>query len=171
MEKRKNSGLKGVISKKMNKIFILLGIILCISSCSVDKKKVYEKIVALPSEGWLSSDTYKFDIPVTDTTKAYDILLHLRNSGRYAYSNIWFFIETQSPKGNTLKDTFEIILADDLGRWLGEGIGDVNNILVPYKENILFPVNGVYQITITQAMRDSVLDNVLDLGIRLQYHN
>lgn len=154
----------------MNKLCLLFGFIVFGSCSSIDKNKVYEEIVAIPVEGWHASQNYKFDMPVTDTAKVYDILVHLRNSGRYAYSNIWLFIETTSPKGNSLKDTFEIILADDLGRWLGKGIGDVNNILIPYKENILFPVKGVYQVKITQAMREENLKNILDIGLRLQVH-
>lgn len=170
MARRKNSGQKDATSDDMNKIFTLFVVFILISCGSIDTGKVYEEIVAIPSEGWSASQSYKFEMPVTDTTKAYDILLHFRNTGRYAYSNIWLFIESTSPKGNSLKDTFEIELADNLGRWLGEGIGDVNNLLVPYKENILFPVKGVYQVKITQAMREETLKNVLDLGIRLQVH-
>jgi gliding motility-associated lipoprotein GldH len=154
----------------MNKIFILFGFIVFTACSPIDKGKVYDEIIAIPSDGWPASQTLIFDVPVADTAKAYDVVLHLRNSGRFAYSNIWLFIETTSPKGNSLKDTFEIMLADDLGRWLGKGIGDVNNILVPYKENILFPVKGIYQVKITQAMREETLKNILDIGLLLQIH-
>jgi gliding motility-associated lipoprotein GldH len=154
----------------MRKSSIFFALAIVVTCCSVDKNKVYEELATIPVKGWLASEPVKFDMPVNDTTKAYDILLHLRNSGRYSYSNIWFFIETKSPKGNTLKDTFEIMLADDMGRWLGNGIGDVNNLLAPYKENIMFPVSGIYQVTITQAMREESLKNILDLGLLLQIH-
>ena len=154
----------------MNKLFLLPGFILLIACGPLDKRRVYEEMVSIPTEGWPAAKSYTFDIPVTDTSKSYDLMLHLRNSGRYEYSNIWLFIESTSPKGNTLKDTFEISLADDLGRWKGRGVGDINNMLVPYKENVLLPVKGVYQVKITQAMREKTLKNVLDLGIRLQVH-
>lgn len=155
----------------MNKILSLFSLVLFISCKPFDTGKVYEDIIAIPSSGWPSSQTYKFDMPVTDTAKAYDLLIHVRNSGRYSYSNIWLFIESVSPKGNSQKDTFEIRLADDLGRWLGKGVGEINNMLVPYKENILFPVKGIYQIRITQGMREETLENILNLGVRLQVHN
>jgi gliding motility-associated lipoprotein GldH len=143
-------------------------IILFFGTC--DKGKVFEEIVSIPSGGWAVNQVIKLDVPVNDISKAYDILLHFRNSSSYEYSNIWMFIETKSPKGNSLRDTFEIKLADETGKWFGEGIGDVNNMLVPYKQNILFPVRGIYQVSIVQAMRDSTLKHVLDFGLRLQYH-
>jgi gliding motility-associated lipoprotein GldH len=141
---------------------------LCLLSC--DKGKVYEEIVEIPSKGWAADQLIKLDMPVDDISKAYDILVHFRNTSRYEYSNVWLFIETKSPKGNSLRDTFEIKLADDAGKWLGEGIGDVNNMFVPYKQNIKFPVRGIYQVSITQAMRDTTLEHVLDFGLRLQFH-
>jgi gliding motility-associated lipoprotein GldH len=154
----------------MNKILILLGLVVTIASCSEDKKKVYEEIYSIPSDGWQASKPLKWDMPVTDISKSYDILLHVRNTGQYAYSNLWLFIETKSPKGNSLRDTLEIVLADDQGRWLGEGISNINHLLVPYKENILFPLIGIYQVTITQAMREEDLKNILDIGVCLQFH-
>ena len=137
-------------------------------SCS--NKQVYEQIHTLPANGWEIDGILHFDMPVTDTTRAYDLLLHLRNKGNYEYSNIWLFIETKSPAGNSLRDTFEIRLTDDSGRWLGKGIGDINEMLVPYKQNVLFPYRGIYAITIQQAMREETLENFLDVGVRLQYH-
>jgi gliding motility-associated lipoprotein GldH len=170
--KRKNLSHEAVISDNMNKRTILLLIYFSLFPLffSCDKGKVYEEIVSIPSAGWSANQAIKLDIPVNDISKAYDIMLHFRNSGNYEYSNVWMFIETKSPMGNSLRDTFEIRLADETGKWLGEGIGDVNNMFVPYKKNILFPVRGIYQVTINQAMRDTTLKHVLDFGFRLQYH-
>jgi gliding motility-associated lipoprotein GldH len=156
------------MNKKSGILFFGICFFLIFLSC--DKEKVFEEIVTIPSDGWAAGQVIKFDIPVNDITKAYDIILHFRNSGSFEYSNVWLFIETKSPKGNSLRDTFEIKLADNTGKWLGEGIGDVNNMFVPYKKNILFPVRGIYQLTVNQAMRDTTLEHVLDFGLRLQYH-
>ena len=154
----------------MIKKIALFGILVLVSCRPFDKGKIFEEVVAIPSDGWPAAQSYNFNMPVTDTTKAYDLLIHFRNTGRYAYNNVWFFIESTSPKGNSVRDTFEIELADQMGRWHGKGIGDVNNMLVPYKQNFMFPLKGIYRIKITQAMREETLKEVLDLGIRLQIH-
>jgi gliding motility-associated lipoprotein GldH len=172
MVKRKNLSQEAVILDSMYKklflFFFISGLFFSFISC--DKGKVYEEIMNIPSDGWAYDKPVKFDVPVNDISRPYDIFLHFRNNGRYEYSNVWFFIETKSPKGNSLIDTFEIKLADETGKWLKEGIGDVNDMFVPYKQNILFPVRGIYQVTIKQAMRDTTLGHVLDFGFRLQFH-
>jgi gliding motility-associated lipoprotein GldH len=161
-----------VISDSMNRSTVLLsfGICLVLLNVACENGNVYDEMVTIPSEGWASDRAIKLDVPVSDISKAYDIFIHFRNSGRYEYKNVWLFIETKSPKGNSLRDTFEIDLADETGKWKGNGIGNVNNMLVVYKQNILFPVSGIYQVTVNQAMRDTTLEHVLDFGLRLQYH-
>jgi gliding motility-associated lipoprotein GldH len=156
------------MNKKTRLVLVFILVLIIVLAC--DKKRVYDNVISLPSKGWETTNLIKFDIPVTDITKAYDIFIHFRNNGSYQYSNIWLFIETVSPNDNSLRDTFEIRLADDSGRWLGKGIGDINEMLVPYKQNILFPNRGVYLVTIQQAMREQTLEHVFDIGIRLQYH-
>jgi gliding motility-associated lipoprotein GldH len=145
-----------------------LSLILIGLSC--DKDMVYDHVVTFSRQGWAGGKAVEFDLPVNDTKKAYDLLIHLRNSGDYKYSNIWLFIEAKSPDGNLVRDTFEIKLANDAGIWMGKGLGNVYELLVPYKKNILFPTRGIYQVTIWQAMRDETLEHLLNLGLRLQYH-
>ena len=153
------------------KLSLLSGIVIFLSIFySCDKNRVYDQVYSLPGEGWNEDSIMHFNFAVTDTSRAYDILIHVRNGGNYQYSNLWLFIRTTAPGGNFLRDTLEIPLADPSGRWLGKGLGDINAMLVPYKTNVLFPHRGLYSITIQQAMRQVSLKNILDIGVRLQYH-
>lgn len=157
----------------MNRIIYLVTSFICIIvvSFGCDKSRLYDHTVSIPSGGWAADKMMEFDMPVNDSKKSYDILLHIRNSGDYKYSNIWLFIETKSPAGNALRDTLEIRLADDKGKWNGKGIGNIHEMLVPYKQNILFPDWGIYHVTISQAMREQALEHIIDIGLRLQFHN
>jgi gliding motility-associated lipoprotein GldH len=172
-EKTKGLSLKFKKNKGMRGRFHVLAVfsLIILIGISCDKNRVYDHIVSLSSKGWTADKGVEFDMPVDDPRRAYDILLHLRNTGDYKYSNIWLFIETKSPGGNSLRDTFEIKLANESGRWIGKGIGNVYEVLVPYKQNILFPNRGIYQVTISQAMREQAIEHLLDVGLRLQYHN
>ena len=137
---------------------------------SCDKSRVYDHVYTISDKGWEQDSLLHFSFAVTDTTRPYDILLHIRNGSTYPFSNLWLFIQTTSPAGNILRDTVEIPLADNTGKWLGKGLGDINAMLVPYKRNILFPHKGIYNISVQQAMREQYLKNILDVGVRLQYH-
>jgi gliding motility-associated lipoprotein GldH len=145
-------------------IFIILALL---SSC--DQNQVFDEVVAVPPEGWSESDTLSFNVAITDTSAIYDVLLHIRNEKTYAYSNLWLFVETTAPNGQTIHDTLEVILADDEGEWLGRGIGNVNTLLLPYITQVKFKYRGIYTFSIIQGMRDTMLENVLNIGLRIDY--
>ena len=61
-----------------------------------------------------------------------------------------------------------MLLADNQGKWMGKGIGDLYDYQFRFKELVLFPVKGEYSFEIEQAMRDEVLPYVTDIGIRIE---
>lgn len=53
-----------------------------------------------------------------------DLILSLRHTSGYGYSNIWLELEHRRVSGTpAVRDTFNIILADRYGRWRGRGTG------------------------------------------------
>jgi gliding motility-associated lipoprotein GldH len=137
---------------------------------SCDQNQVFDEVVSLPGEGWAATDTVLFNVVISDTSGVYDVLLHIRNEKTYNYSNLWLFIETTAPNGQTLLDTLEIMLADDMGNWLGKGIGNVNTLLSPYVTQVSFRYRGIYTFAITQGMRDTLLEDILNVGLRVDNH-
>jgi gliding motility-associated lipoprotein GldH len=150
-------------------IFVCLIIISFLTCCA--KNEIYDKTYSFSGDSWKYDEPVDFEFTVPDTSRSYDIYLHIRNSGSYSYSNIWLFLEVSAPNGNVLKDTLEIILADNAGRWLGKGIWNVNEMQVPYKHDVFFINRGIYQLSVQHAMRDSTLEGIMNVGLRMQYHN
>ncbi|MBN1117142.1 MAG: gliding motility lipoprotein GldH [Bacteroidales bacterium] len=128
----------------------------------------YDDVQKVDKEGWQAGDVFSFNVPVADTASAFDILIHIRNNNNYEYSNLWLFIDTKAPNGNHMRDTVEFILADPSGKWLGKGLGAINTMLIPYKPNIKFPNSGIYIFDIQQGMRKETLENIMDVGVRVQ---
>lgn len=155
----------------MLKCFKIMAGILLLLLESCDTNEIYDEIYTFSSESWNQEQIIDFEFAVPDTARAYDLFIQLRNSGIYSYRNLWLFVDTYAPNGSILTDTMEIILADETGRWLGKGIGDVNEIQAIYKQNVFFINRGVFKISIQHAMRDSTLLGVMDIGFRLQYYN
>ncbi len=129
---------------------------------------LFDDVEKIDPNGWKAGDMLTFKAPVSDTSSSYNIFLHIRNSNDYEYSNLWLFITTTSPGGESMRDTVEFILADPSGQWLGRGLGAINTSLLPYKQNIRFPQRGIYTFELQQGMRKEVLENILDIGIRIQ---
>lgn len=151
-----------------NSLFIFGLLILVVASCNFNS--IYEKSQDIPNEEWNKNQVIRFDVPVTDTINGYRIIMNVRNSNEYPYSNLFLFITTSSPKGKSIKDTLEMTLADDKGRWLGTGFGGVWSTRTALRNNMVirFPSSGTYRIEVVQAMRDDVLAGIKDIGIKVE---
>jgi gliding motility-associated lipoprotein GldH len=82
--------------------------------------------------------------------------------------NLHLIVNTTSPNGSELKERFECYLADDRGKWIGSGWGDIYDNQFIYKKNIRFPISGTYIFKYTQAMRTDNLEYISDIGLRIE---
>jgi len=128
---------------------------------------VFEEFISLP-ETWNSSNVMHFNANITDTATSQNVYISVRNTGKYEYSNLYLFVTAHSPNGNTQRDTVEIVLADQHGKWLGKGAASVFTLYYPYKTNIRFPIRGIYTFDIEQAMWIKNLKNISDIGLRIE---
>jgi gliding motility-associated lipoprotein GldH len=135
---------------------------------SCDREKVYEEFFTLDQQKWDHKAPVLFNVNVSDTLSAHNIYVIIRNTGQYQYSNLYLFITTQAPNGNILKDTTEVILANERGKWLGTGSGAAYTLKFPYKEKIKFPAKGIYRFQIEQAMWVDNLKHISHVGLRIE---
>jgi gliding motility-associated lipoprotein GldH len=145
-------------------LFLLL-IVLVVSGC---KGVLFQHSEEVPNKIWESDRTFSFEVDVTDTVSNYDFYIDLRNSSSYPYANIYMFVNTTFPSGKTARDTVECILADKRGKWLGNGLGDVIDNHILFKQNVRFPSAGTYTFEFEQGMREEQLTGVLDVGVSIQ---
>lgn len=153
-----------VVEANFNKILLIL--FLTLTSCTGNV--MFDDVQKINPDGWNANEKITFQAPVNDISNSYNIYLHIRNSNDFEYSNLWLFITTISPGDISMTDTVEFILADPSGQWLGSGLGSINTSLIPYKQNIRFPQRGIYTFEIRQGMRKELLDNIMDIGIRIE---
>lgn len=144
---------------------ILIFIFLALLTLACKRGNRYSANEAFPPEGWSKYKQPEFNIEINDTLSSYDILFSVRNSHKYPYRNLFLFVTTTSPEGILLKDTVEYQLASEKGIWYGKGIGDLYNLTLPYKINVIFPVPGEYRFKIEQGMRTDMLEGMVDLGL------
>ena len=142
--------------------------ILFLSSCgSID---LYEKTVPIPKHEWSSSFKPEFRFTIKDTTVPYRVFITLRHNDRYNYNNIWVNLFTQSPGDSIRQVQYELPLASRQG-WMGSGMGDIYDhriAITPQEQDLYFSRSGEYVFTLEQVMREDPLQNVIDIGIRLE---
>jgi gliding motility-associated lipoprotein GldH len=109
-----------------------------------------------------------FDVPVNDTANKYNIFITVRNADNYDFNNLYLFIGINSPMKITERDTMECILADANGKWLGDGLGDIWDNKILFKQNVKFRKPGIYEFTLNQAMRVDSLSMIMDAGLSIE---
>ncbi len=144
-------------------------LILIISSCS--KSYFYQSEVEIPGGVWSSEKIAIFEPVISDTSQSYNVILSVSNTGDYPKSNIWFFIKTISPNGNSQKDTLQYLMAEESGKWIGNKSGDNYDQKFYFKNFVRFPEAGKYTFEIQQGMRDLELKGINKVGIILEEIN
>jgi gliding motility-associated lipoprotein GldH len=150
---------------KKSKI-VLIASIIALVACN--QNEVFFNYQSVNLDGWNKDSVCVFDVQIDDASKAYNIYVNTRNRGEYPYQNMWLFINRMSADSVQVSDTIDFYLADDFGRWLGDGIGSVYNMPVLYQQNIRFPKAGMYRYEIQHGMRDSILTGVNDIGLKVE---
>lgn len=149
----------------------LLAIPLAFWGC--DASSVFEANYEIEDGIWDVNDAARFSFQINDTVNFHDFHVHLRNGDDYAWNNIYLFVDLTFPNGKHSLDTVECILADPQGKWYGSGAGSryYNRFRMPSKTRVVFPDTGTYHVSIQQAMRDSSLEGIHDVGFRLSLSN
>lgn len=151
------------------RIFFVFLIGLALASC--DSNRVYEKYENIPNFKWSQNKALWFEVEIKDTIQRHNIYLNIRNSGSYAYSNLWLFVTTISPGLDKETEKFECELADEVGEWHGSGFGDLFDLQIPFKKSVVFPKAGIYVFKIEQGMRDAELNGIVNAGLRIEKSN
>src|SRR6266498_4427872 len=136
----------------------------CLSSCTTID--LYEKDVTIPGFKWKSSFKPEFAFAIKDTTVPYQLFLVLRHNDRYNYNNIWINLYSQPPGDSLHKAPFELPLATN-ERWLGTGMDDIYEHRIKLTDPQYLKA-GVYHITVEQIMREDPLQNVMNVGLRVE---
>jgi gliding motility-associated lipoprotein GldH len=155
--------------KKSTFIFSSTLLLMCaLFFYSCDNARIFEQNQSIPESGWSSSSILKYDVEIKDPATAANFFINVRNADGYPYSNLYLFIKTTFPNGKLSNDTLECILADDKGKWLGTGMGDIYDNQIPFKRNVRFPVAGKYTFEIQHGMRTNIVPLIMDVGLRIE---
>ncbi len=136
---------------------------------------VYTAYKPIAKAQWHKDSVVSFTITPKDTIQHHNLFVHIRNNETYAYSNLFLIVSMNFPDGNTVVDTLEYAMAKPNGEWLGTGVTSVKENKLWYKENIIFPTQGEYKVSISHAMRKKgavkgieALQGITDVGFEIE---
>jgi gliding motility-associated lipoprotein GldH len=144
----------------------LLLVVLAFAAC--DGNRIFEENQSIPETGWDVANVVKYDVNIADPAVPANFYINVRQADGYPYQNIFLFIKTVFPNGKQSNDTLDCLLADEKGKWLGSGIGDIYDNQIPFKRNVRFPLAGTYHFEIQQGMRVEKVPLIMDVGLRIE---
>lgn len=134
---------------------------------------VFQQDTPVPNGQWDRAWKPGFTFEITDTVAPHDIYVDIRHTGDYPFSNLYVFATLTGPRGHSLTDTVECLLADPTGRWYGKGTGFIHSDRVSahvlYRTGSTFPSAGRYTLQLEQAMRSQTLPGMLDVGVSIEH--
>jgi gliding motility-associated lipoprotein GldH len=108
----------------------LLALGIFLSAC--DKQRIVDENKTIEGDAWYYKNQIPFDVLISDTNKYYNMYVNLRVDADYKYSNIFLMLHITDADKNKSKERIEYTLADETGRWLGNGLGDVYELPIAY---------------------------------------
>lgn len=149
---------------KFNALILLF---FCLTAC--DKNRLFEENTILPEHGWYYNNKLEFKVPVNEVNKKYNLYINTRINNNFKYSNLFFMLYQINPDKTEQSERHEITIADQTGKWLGNGTGNILSYSQPVKQNITFKEPGIYKFILEQNMRDDTLLHIISAGIRIEY--
>ncbi|MDR1500789.1 MAG: gliding motility lipoprotein GldH [Tannerellaceae bacterium] len=151
--------------RQANKLCLCLLFLAFVSSSCRDNV-IYHQYQSIDGGVWEKDRAHNFTFVIDDEKLLYDISFEVRNNGLYPYQNLWIFSTAVTPLGEVSRDTVEIILADDFGKWKGRGLSLYQSTytLSPAHK---FPTKGRYTITFTHAMRRNAIEGIQEIGLKI----
>ncbi|MBU0489886.1 MAG: gliding motility lipoprotein GldH [Bacteroidetes bacterium] len=148
--------------------FVPIAVLLSLAIVSCDPSKVFEQNIRIPESGWNKDSLIQIEALISDTVSPHNVYINVRNTGEYGYQFLYLFLTTVMPEGKFSVDTLACRLANEDGKWLGSGIGDIYDNQILLMKNVRFNSSGKYIFEFQQGMRHDVLKDIIDVGIRIE---
>jgi gliding motility-associated lipoprotein GldH len=139
--------------------------LLFVSCTTID---LYEKSVSIPGHAWKSSFKPSFDFTIKDTASSYQLFLILRHNDKYNFNNIYINLYAKLPGSDSARIIRrDLTLATNEKGWLGTGMDDIYEHRIKLGDPERLKA-GNYTFTVEQIMREDPLNNVFNVGLRIE---
>ncbi|MCM1292398.1 MAG: gliding motility lipoprotein GldH [Bacteroides sp.] len=153
----------------MTRLLIIIATTTAILCGCTGRNSQCATFVDLPQKGWAYGDTVTVMAANLDSINPRALSVGLRHNNEYLYRNLWLEVTYADTAGLYHRDTLNIELADQYGRWTGQGLGDSfqKEVTLPHVVNI----NDSTPVKLRHIMRLDTLRGIEQIGIRIADYN
>lgn len=121
---------------------------------------------SIAHETWNRDSNYKFDFNIT-RPGSYVVSTCVRHTTDYKQHNLSCHLTVSHPGLMTVKMNADMILANEDGEWLGQGVGGLKTIVHPSDQVLHLDSAGIYTVEISHRMKEKELKGIKNIGIKL----
>lgn len=126
---------------------------------------VYHERKEIKNYSWFKDNILTFRFNISDSLTSFRVIIDLRHSDHYRYSNLFIKVKCRDEANEIFSDLFDLTLADQEGKWLGDALGDIVDTKVLIMKNFRFSHTGSFTISLQQYMREDWLNHIMEAGI------
>jgi gliding motility-associated lipoprotein GldH len=142
----------------------ILGLLLFLSCVSCDNKVIYFKQYSLPNHVWSNDLSAVYIFEAADPKTPLTLNFSFRTTTDFKYKAFYYYTELINPAGKKNRFLNKIETIGDQGQWLGKKTGSI----VEFNKQIPLPkplLKGKYKVNVSPAITQSLLSEILDMGL------
>lgn len=151
----------------MNKKTLIYGllILLLLSACKKNNEIIrYHKF---KNRTWNRFEKLRFDIPIMDNEKRYDVYFFAKHTKDYEFDNLEFNMIMTTPSGEERIKEYKFLLKNKTGGFTGNCYQDSCTAFIALKKGLRIEKKGILQIEIETLVPRLQVNALLGVGIRL----
>ena len=155
----------------VNRLLFAAVLFLSVASCGITGSRgngddnYFSSFATFGDNRWLYSEPVEMRVDTLRDSVAHGgtLVLSLRHTDGYEYSNIWLELSYMPDDSTVVADTLNVMLADTYGRWLGHGSGPSLQLTDTVAKD--FMLRRGMPLKLRHIMRLDTLTNIEQVGI------
>jgi gliding motility-associated lipoprotein GldH len=151
----------------MQNIILIFLIINALTGCT--RKDSLLGIVSIPEAGWPIEKDLKFQFHIGKPNQQGDLRYQVQYDPEFSWENIWLSYYLVDPRGDTVYHSTDNLFLFEPGSGKPYGKGCRERLFVDayFLKGIRFKDTGNYRLSVRQQMRQTRLNGIQSLGVRL----
>lgn len=152
-----------------NNILVFVAGVLFSLLISCSEGEVYYHFHPVEKGKWYRDSTLTFMMDSLNIKpgSAYDVTIEISSGHIYPYRDLWLRIDHNLADTLFRTDTLQYQLANEHGKWLGSGVGGLNQLSLPYLTSVRLDTAHWYRLRIQQVMHDDPLVGIEKVGLKV----
>lgn len=146
--------------------YIMVSLMLLPLGCSRPGNGSFSSFTSLPESGWVYGDSIEIMAVGLDSVGERKLTIGVCHSDEFLYRNLWLEISYRDRRDSLVRDSINIAMADDHGRWLGKGLGASYQCEVPLPDQA--DIADSTRIAVRHIMRLDTLRGISKIGIGVE---